>query len=398
MYLLQKETQSEPSIAQGSKFTRSMSRLSLMLSASDLEETRSEPAIAQGSRFTRSISRLSLMFNASDLEEEARSLEEPQSLPVTGIQRRSFRDMFLGLFSLTPKQLINTRPEARLRDRARTMSMMSVWSTRDDSIIPGRSESIDVAPQIQLTETFKFSVTCPEEREDHHRRDSKFSSFASLQDSVFSNFSNARSSASSTYFASSHPVILCSRDLAKLQSLTRRAARSVKEQDYLIAALSGNLAHCLMHKENFTCFNVRLSIEWRVQITEMCTVLRRLVARMFMRKLVFTQRSAHLLAAIGEQLAHAETSKRQLDGVAVLANVEILKENVGNQQTFDQEVRNCLVPPCEDLRFPASTAERAGLKRFVAFLDERLARLDISYEKTKAVVMEIESRVRELQR
>lgn len=354
----------------------------------------SEASEPRRSRITGSMSRLSLIFTPGD--EEALN----HSLSTTNKQKRRFRQMLLRFF---PSKITRqARPEVRLRDRARTMSMLSVWSTKDTSPTD-RPESVVVTPPPfpLIADTFKFSVTCPEEDEEDFRRDSKFSSYASLQDSCFSTKSNAPSSVSSLSSTESPTtVVLGDKELAKLHSLARRATRSLKEQEYLISALSGNLAMCLAHKENYVCFNLRLSIEWRVQITEICQMLRKLVGRMFMRKMVFTQRSMQLVQTMTEQLAQVERKdggKTRLDVEGILASIAILKENLASQATFDMDLRNHVAPPCQDMRFPATDAERAGLNRFVAFMDERLARLGTSYDRTTSLVEGIEEIVKGLQ-
>jgi len=129
-------------------------------------------------------------------------------------------------------------------------------------------------------------------------------------------------------------------------------------------------------------------------------MLRKLVGRMFMRKMVFTQRSMQLVQTIAKQLAQIERKEggeTKLDIDGILASTAILKENLSSQATFDMDLRNHVVPPCEDIRFPATDAERAGLKRFVAFLDERLARLETSYDRTTSLAEEIEGILKGLQ-
>jgi len=317
---------------------------------------------------------------------------------TTNKQKRSFRQMVLKFFS--PITKTQPRPEHRLRDRARTMSMLSVWSTKDTTPIDGPDSTV-VAPPPSIplfVDTFTFNVTCPEEEDDYFRRDSKHSSFASLQDSCFSTSSDTLSSVSSV--SSSElptPVILDSKALLKLQSLARRVTRSLKEQEYLTSALSGNLAMCMAHKENSVCFNLRLSIEWRVQITEICQMLRKLVGRMFMQKMVFTQRSIHLAQTITEQLAKVETNDQgvpKLEIERLLSGLAALKENVIAQSTFDMDLRNHVAPPCQDSRLPATDAERAGLNRFVAFMDERLTRMGTSYDRTTSLIKNMEGIVK----
>lgn len=340
----------------------------------------------------KNMSRFSRIFTPAD--------EEFVNHPLTtNKQKRRIRQMLLRFFSSKAKT--QARPEIRLRDRARTMSMLSVWSTKDTPSAD-QPESVVVSPPSLpvVTDIFRFSVTCPEE-EDDFRRDSKFSSFASLQDSCFSTTSDTPSSVFSVPSTESPTtVVLGDKELAKLQSLTRRATRSLNEQESLISAFSGNLASCLTYKENQVCFNLRLSIEWRVQITEICQMLRKLVGRMFVQKMVFTQRSMQLVQNITEQLAQVERNDEgatKLDIHGILTHIATLKENLASQATLDTDLRNYVAPPCDDTRLPATDAERAGLKRFVAFMDERLARLGTSYDRTTSLVEGIEETLKGLQ-
>jgi len=121
---------------------------------------------------------------------------------------------------------------------------------------------------------------------------------------------------------------------------------------------------------------------------------------MFVQKMVFTQRSMQLVQTITDQLAQVERNEEgvtKLDAEGILACVATLKENLASQATFDMDLRNYVAAPCEDARLPATDAERAGLKRFVAFMDERLARLGTSYDRTTSLVEGIESIVKGLQ-
>jgi len=78
----------------------------------------------------------------------------------------------------------------------------------------------------------------------------------------------------------------------------------------------------------------------------------------------------------------------------LLSGLAALKENVIAQSTFDMDLRNHVAPPCQDSRLPATDAERAGLNRFVAFMDERLTRMGTSYDRTTSLIKNMEGIVK----
>ncbi|KAH8592547.1 hypothetical protein B0O99DRAFT_597263 [Bisporella sp. PMI_857] len=314
------------------------------------------------------MSRLSQIFssaveNGSDSSES--SLDKQQ-------KRRSISKTLISLFSSSrnksPYALPSVKPPS---------------SNASKSPEKG-SEAIIVYPPVARTTSSRFSISLKAKTP----RDSTLSSVSSFNSTGSSKTVTPSISSSRTAIVKLIPT---KPEILKLQSLLRRAGRQFKKQEFLTNTLSINLSTSLSRKQNHSSHNHRLPSVWRDYIHKLIQELRVFTVRMFMRKVLLSQRSSIILHKLIEQFKDLEEGKEViLDVEGVLDNLASLKGDLEMQRRFDNQLRDKIAKPCLRAMFPQSKTERATLINFVGFVDARLETLNECYGVTWERIDEFE--------
>lgn len=159
-------------------------------------------------------------------------------------------------------------------------------------------------------------------------------------------------------------------------------------------------------KERTVELNRRLKTDARREMLGLMHGLRGLVGQCFLRKAVFMERSCQIARILlgGEQIVDLRQHGDDKEGLVevrlnvdtILANLNLLKDDLTVQRGLDTALRGGIGAPCEDLRLPATENERIVMRRFVVFVDLHLARLETFYAQMGSLIESLENLLTEL--
>jgi hypothetical protein len=229
--------------------------------------------------------------------------------------------------------------------------------------------------------------------------DSKFSSISSLPSLA----SLALPSSTSNRTSTSTPLLhLSPPALRILHSFLRRLKRGLKKQEYLTTHLSNNLVFLFGRKERQIEGWKRVTKADREVLLGAVFRVKEGAGRLFLRKAVFLQRSWGVCAQLEECFMppnHHDThskDKNSAAGPSSSSGVEISPETIrdfigmlhadlGNQKALDGLLRQIVCGPEVERWGVKSVNERITIKRFVQFVEGRLALLGDVYERLEEV-------------
>jgi len=216
----------------------------------------------------------------------------------------------------------------------------------------------------------------------------------------------------------------------------------LKVQEELTENFSKNLAGLLWAKERSVKANRRLNETIRGEMVREVIRVREMTARSFYRKSGFLERSMDALTYLQEFLDDAapklpspekdgwssqhlemrpsvtaarrkmrvsqltqesggleekkiEVADLSLDDIhSVLAT---LKADLSAHSHLDPALRNTIVLPCQQLKYPTSDNDRVAMRRFVKFVDSRIKKLSEGYWEIGRWVREFESAVDDIE-
>jgi hypothetical protein len=172
----------------------------------------------------------------------------------------------------------------------------------------------------------------------------------------------------------------------------------LKKQEYLTTHLSNNLVFLFGRKERQIERWKRVKKEDREVLLGAVFRVKEGAGRVFLRKAVFLQRSCSVLAQLEENLTppnqetHSEDSASGSSSGGVEISPETIRDfigmlhaDLGNQKALDVLLRQIVCGPSVETWGIKSVNERIMIKRFVQFVEGRLALLQGVYERLESV-------------
>jgi hypothetical protein len=325
----------------------------------------------------------------------------------------------------------------QLRQRKEGAGNNDIWKRLTIVVRPPKLEA-----DVDETE----SVDSKESKEKDSKRDSKFSSATSLQ-SLGSFHHSTRTTPSSNTSTNTSParapnIRLLPSELENLRGLVNKAVGMLKVQEELTGSFSKNLAGLLWAKERGVQANKRLNEAVKGEMVKEVGRVRDMTARTFCRKSGFLERSMDTLTHLQELLDDAApkqpspekdgrssqyleirpsvTAARRKTRVSPLAQelggleekkvevlnlslddlnsvVATLKADLTAHSHLDPALRNTIVLPCQQLKYPTSDNDRVAMRRFVKFVDSRVKKLSEGYWEMGRWVREFDSAVDDIE-
>jgi hypothetical protein len=341
---------------------------------------------------------------------ETRIQDEKKSSSKSGLRSR-LRNFFSSSPTLPSKQ--KTSPSTSKTQR-RASSLLSITLSTSSSNRRTSTKKAELGTNVKILKKLgPVTVNPPLPSFSHgsiFTTKGKGKSTSSIHDSKFSSISSLPSLASlalpssTSNHTSTHLIHLSFPTLQILHSSLRRLKRGLKKQEYLTTHLSNNLVFLFGRKERQIEGWKRIKEEDREILLGAVFRVKEGVGRVFLRKAGFLQRSWSVLAQLEESLTppedflkdtHSEDSTAGPSSV-LEAGVEISPEtirdfigmlhaNLGNQKALDVLLRQLVCGRAVETWGIKSVNERIMVKRFVQFVEGRLAVSEGVYERLESV-------------
>ncbi|KAI9050792.1 hypothetical protein LZ554_004911 [Drepanopeziza brunnea f. sp. 'monogermtubi'] len=248
-------------------------------------------------------------------------------------------------------------------------------------------------------------------------RDSKFSSISSLPSAFSVNPPSPTLSSVTTTSTSTSPATayttLNPHEFAHLNSLLRRCARRLHQQDLLANNLANNLLHIFISKEAQLHAQKHLRRSEQQHMLQTLFRVRDHCGRLFLRKAAFSQHAFSVLERLKKVLMESErdakaqipdacTSWQASEGLrfvvcreAVGDFVKEMARDMQFQKGLDGDIRNSILDCAREGRWVAGggVGDKIMMGRFVGFIEARGRNLEECYDLLEVVLKRVEEAV-----
>ncbi|PBP16215.1 hypothetical protein BUE80_DR013071 [Diplocarpon rosae] len=380
-------------------------RFSTLILESSSLSTDGSPDPEPSSKIKRVLGRL---FTASSPS----SAKSPKASP--GGESRRSDDMWTAFINLTRNPSKKMKPSTLLK---RKKAVATPLPDQDPPSPATGSITIHVPSDYLPTYTSRDIFYKGKGKPVVSSRDSKFSSISSVSSRPsLESLAAASSPPSPATTMASGQVALTPPDFTQMQTLLRRAARRLQQQEHLVSNLAKNLLHFLARKEIQVQSQKRMRKAEQQNMLETLSRVQETCNQFFSRKSALRQ---HLMATLAKvrkmmdessreavlSIPEACTSKRAAEGVIYVIDREMVMDFVVDaardgdlQRHLDQQVAKCVLDRAREARWVGSVSDRIMMARFHRFLEARGRALGECYASLEAVLKDIEGIVKENER